>query len=449
MTSIVTIFLLKHFNLHPMKKYTIISFLLGLFISVVSVAQVPSPGAPQTEPILLKGGTIHIGNENVIENGVITFENGKLTYVGSADDFERAGKTYKEFEIAGKHVYPGLIMLNSSLGLTEISAIKATNDFREVGDFTPNVRSLVAYNTDSERIPNNRSNGILMAQIVPRGGTVSGSSSVVQLDAWNWEDAAVKVDEGIHFFWPRKFVGPNWFLGETEPKPNENYPLVIQEIEKNLRDAKTYAGQAKPTPANLKLAALEGLFDGEATAYIHVDKAAEIVKSVQLLQHCGVKKIVLVSATDAYVVREFILENQIPVILNSTHNLPSRPGTDIDQPFKLPYLLTKTGILVALGAYSDSNMSNLPFSAGTAAAYGLTKEEALALLTSNAAKILGIDELAGTLERGKNATLVVSNGDILDMKSNEIELAFIDGRQLDLDNKQKKLYRKFKARYEQ
>ncbi len=432
-----------------MKKYIIFNILPLLLICYKIEAQVPSPAGPQEMPILLKGGTIHVGNKEVIENGVITFEKGKLTFVGPAEQYEGDSKSYKVIDTNGKHLYPGLIMLNSTIGLTEISAIKATNDYREVGDFTPNVRSLIAYNTDSERIPNNRSNGILLAQIVPRGGTVSGSSSVVQLDAWNWEDANVKADEGIHFFWPYKFVGPNRFLGETEPKLNENYKKVIQNIEKNLMDARAYFNQSTHSPANLKLAALQGLFSKETTAYIHVNNAAEIVKSIQLLRKYEIRKIVLVGAEDAWYVREFIKEQDVPVILRSTHNLPSRQDDDIDKPFKLPYMLTNAGILVALSSYNNSNMSNLPFSAGTASAYGLSKEEALSLLTLNAAKILGIENEAGTLETGKNATLIVSEDDLLDMKGNEIFMAFIEGREIDLDNKHKKLYRKFKAKYQQ
>ena len=241
-----------------MKIYILITF--ALFFAVSASAQVPSPAGLQQSPILLKGATIHIGNGTVMENGVVAFSNGALTFVGAANEFKEDGKTYKEFELSGKHIYPGLIMMTSQLGLSEINSIKATIDYREVGEFTPNVRSIVAYNTDSERIPNNRSNGILLAQIVPVGGTVSGSSSVVQLDAWNWEDAAVKTDEGIHFFWPNKYTGPNRFLGETEPKPNENYTKTIQEIEKNLIDAKAYSEQSNHVPLNLKLEALAGLY---------------------------------------------------------------------------------------------------------------------------------------------------------------------------------------------
>ena len=429
-----------------MKNYIALTF--TLFLTIAAFSQVPSPAGPQQQPILLKGASIHTGNGNVVENGLVAFDKGVLTFVGSDEEFEGDEDNYTAYDVHGQHIYPGLIMLNSVLGLNEVNSLKATIDYNEVGDFTPNIRSIVAYNTDSERIPNNRSNGILIAQIVPRGGTVSGSSSVVQLDAWNWEDAMVKVDEGIHFFWPNKYIAPKWYLGETEAKPNKKYPDIIRKIEKDLIDARAYRRQPEESTTNLKLKALEGLFDGSATAYIHVDKAVDIIKSIQLMQKCQVEKIVLVGASDAVYVADFISKNRIPVIVSSTHSLPSREDENVDNPYKLPSLLVAEDITVAIASYNNDNMSNLPFSAGTAAAYGLSKEEALKLLTINAAKILGIDDLVGSIEKGKRATLVVSKGDLLDMSGNDVQMAFIDGREIDLDNKHKKLYRKFKAKYE-
>ena len=408
----------------------------------------PSPAPLQNSPIMLKGGMLHIGNGTVIENGIITFENGKLTYAGQASEFKDDDKSYLEFDVSDKHVYPGLISCNSTLGLSEIMAEKATNDYYEVGNFNPNVRSLIAYNTDSEKIPINRSNGILLAQIVPRGGTVSGSSSVVNLDAWNWEDAVLRADEGIHYYWPNKFNPPQFRMGETEPQPNENYSITMQAVEKNLKDALAYSKQTKPDRINLKLNAMAGLFNGNSTVYLHVNKAAEIVKSVQLMQRCNVVKIVLVGASDAYYVKDFIKENNIQVILNTTHRLPSRPEEDVTLPYKLPYLLNREAILVTIENNGAMNSSNFAFLAGTAASYGLTKEEALSMITINPARILGIDHRVGTIEVGKDATIIVSDGDLLDMKSNNVELAFIEGRKIDLDNKHKRLYRRFKAKYE-
>lgn len=412
-------------------------------------AQNPSPAPIQDEPILLRGGTIHQGNGNVIEDGIIAFEKGKITFVGLDENFRSDDKRYKAYDIFGKEVYPGLIMCNSVIGLSEVASIKATNDFRETGDFNPSVRSLIAYNTDSERIPINRSNGMLLAQIVPRGGTVSGLSSVVNLDAWNWEDAAVKVDEGIHVQWPSKFRPPRWMKGETEMMPNENYEKIIQMLEKSFLDAKAYALHNHPEIRNLKMQAMRGLFNGNTTLYLHVNKAAEILKGVQFLQQFGVQKIVLVGGADAYYVKDFLKQYEIPVILRSPHSLPSRPEEDVAHPYKLPFLLASEGILVALETEGEGplNMRNLPFLAGTTSAYGLSKEEALQLVTYNPAIILGIDKNVGTLEEGKDATIVVSEGDLLDMRSNQIQFAFIQGRKIDLDNKHKRLYRKFSGKY--
>lgn len=433
-------------------KYYIINLIALLTIFAFSLkAQNPAPAPSQSSPILIKGGTIHVGNGTVIERGIITFENGKLSYVGNSDGFSRENKSYMEYEVSGQHIYPGLILCNSILGLSEISAEQATNDYMETGNFNPNIRSIIAYNADSERIPIDRSNGILLTQIVPRGGTVSGSSSVVQLDAWNWEDAIIKEDEGIHFHWPNKYVSPDFFMGETEPKPNENYQKTIQSFEKNLQDAIAYGKVDQHEKSNLKLEALTNILNGKSTLYIHVNKAAEIVKSVQLFQKYEVEKIVLVGATDAYYVRDFLKENNLSIILQSTHELPSRPEEAVAGPYQLPYLLSKEGINVAIhmSTYArPENWRNLPFIVGTAAGYGLSKEEALKLVTINPAKILGIDHRLGTIETGKDATIIVSNGDLLDMMSSKVELAFIEGRKIDLDNKHLRLYRKFKAKYE-
>lgn len=432
-------------------KYYIITIVLLTLISFKLKAQNPAPAPQQNSSVLLKDGIIHVGNGTVINNGTITFESGKLTYVGKTEEFTKEHKTYLEFDVSGQHIYPGLILCNSQLGLSEIPAIKATNDFTETGNFNPNVRSIIAYNTDSERIPVDRSNGTLISQIVPQGGTVSGTSSVVQLDAWNWEDAIIKADEGIHFHWPNKYIPPDFWLGETKAKPNENYSKTIQTIEKNIQDAMAYSKTDQHEKANLKLNALAGIFNGNSTLYIHVNKAAEIIKSVQMFQKYKVKKIVLIGAADAYYVRKFIKENDIPVILNSTHELPSRPEEAVSGPYQLPFLLNKEGIIVAIHmstTYRPNNWRNLPFLAGTAAAYGLSKEEALKLLTINPAKILGIENRVGTIEVEKDATLIVSDGDILDMMGNNVKLAFIEGRKIDLDNKHKRLYRKFKAKYE-
>jgi imidazolonepropionase-like amidohydrolase len=350
----------------------------------------------------------------------------------------------------GMHVYPGLIASNTIIGLEEIAAVRATRDQDETGDFNPNVRALIAYNTDSEIIPTTRFNGVLYAQTTPRGGRISGSSSVMDLDAWNWEDAVLKNDEGIHLNWPSKLRYPRWWLGETEWRENEDYEKQYEEVKSFFKDAISYNEISNSETTNLKLQSMKGLFDGTKSLYIHTDRAKEIIQSIQFAIEMNVKKIVLVGGDEAYYVKDFLKENEIPVILEETLRLPSRTADPVDMPYQLPFLLHKAGIKVAIGQWGEvMQVRNLPFSVGTAAAYGLGKEEALKMVTLNAAEIMGVDDKIGSLESGKIASIVVSKGDILDMEGNQPEYVFVEGRKVTLEAHQQRLYKKFKDKFNQ
>jgi imidazolonepropionase-like amidohydrolase len=187
------------------------NYFLIFCIAVVNAgyAQQPVPAPVQNKPVLLSGGTLHIGNGRLIENGLIAFENGRITVVGNSDTLDKS--RYEILDVAGKHIYPCFISPNTIIGLSEIEAARATNDYTEIGAMNPNVRAIIAYNTDSKVSPTVRTNGILMAQVVPQGGMITGQSSVVELDGWNWEDASYKTDEGIHVNWPGMIVlGYSW-----------------------------------------------------------------------------------------------------------------------------------------------------------------------------------------------------------------------------------------------
>lgn len=428
------------------KRY--IPALLALLCSTAAFAQVPAPTPKQTKPVLLKGATLHVGNGTVVENAVVGFADGKITYAGPQSGANLSG--YEVVDVTGQHIYPGLIQPNSSLGLNEIESVRATIDVRETGQFNPNVRAVVAYNTDSDIIPTIRTNGVLLSQVTPSGGTISGTSSVVQLDAWNWEDALVKADEGIHLNWPGMLIE----TGNSNPEAAKRLATMktqrtqtLAELASLLRDAAVYkAGQHNSE--NLKLTALTGLFDGSKKLYIHANYGKEIIEAVNFAQKHGVKEIVLVGGGDALVVADFLKTHNIPVIYSGVHALPSRPEEDVDMAYKMPYLLQQAGLLVALDYdLSVHGIRNLPFIAGTAAAYGLNKEQALAAVTLNTAKILGIDKQTGSVEAGKDANLVVSSGDLLDMRTNNVTQAYIQGRKIDLSNKQKYLYEKFDTKY--
>jgi imidazolonepropionase-like amidohydrolase len=425
------------------KKY--ISAFVAVMLSVPAFAQVPAPAAKQSKPVLLTGATLHIGNGTVVENAAVGFDNGKITYAGPLNSANRNG--YEVIDVAGQHIYPGLIQPNTQLGLNEIESVRATLDMREVGQLNPNVRAVVAYNTDSDIIPTIRANGVLLTQVTPVGGTVSGSSSIVHLDAWNWEDAIVKADEGIHLNWPNMLIQTG---GTPDPRLanfKQQREQALIDLAQLLRDAAVYKS-AKNDKENLKLSSMAGLFDGSKKLYIHANYGKEIIESVNFVKQHGIKDIVIVGATDAVAVVDFLKANNLSVIYSGVHALPSRSDEDVDMPYKAPYLLQKAGITFALDYdLSTHGIRNLPFIAGTAVAHGLDKEQALAAITLNTAKILGIDKQVGSVEVGKDATLVVSSGDLLDMRTNNVTHAFIQGRKVDLNNKQKYLYDKFQNKY--
>lgn len=421
------------------------SLILGLTFSA-SFAIVPTPAPDQSGPIALTGAIIHVGDGTVIGDGVITFDEGIITAVGSASDNINL-TNHEVFDVQGRHVYPGFVLPNTSLGLTEVSSVRATQDVVEEGDINASVRSAIAYNTDSEIIPTNRFNGILTAQVAPQGGLISGSSSVFKLDGWNWEDAMLSEDVGLHLHWPGMMQRRrNPESGQFERVENENYQGQTQLLHTLFQDASTYTGD----PVNLNLLAMQPLFNGVAKLFIHADEAKEIISAVRFARSYGVEDIVLVGGADAILVLDFLLAENIPVIYERIHELPLREWNDVDAPFKTPFLLHDAGVKVGIGggATSVDRQRNLPFFAGTAAAYGLDRETALSMVTGINAEILGVDERVGTLETGKDATLFISEGDALDMRTSQVIGAFIQGRDIDLNGTQQQLYERFRDKYQ-
>jgi imidazolonepropionase-like amidohydrolase len=424
---------------------TKIFFILQL-IAAGTFAQNPAPANDQKDATLILNATAHLGDGRVIPDAAIGFKNGKLILVADAT-LAKVDRTQYPVVIDawGKHVYPGFIACNSTLGLTEIDLVRSTRDFGEVGDINPEVRSIIAYNTDSKIIPTVRCNGVLLAQIVPDGGMITGQSSVVELDAWNWEDAAYKTDEGIHVNWPRMYVSLN--------NPSKSEDVQRQEIQNNLNaleqlfsEARAYSLNNNQSEKNLRYESMRDLFNGKKKLYVHCDYVKSIVSAVNMAKKYGIK-MVLVGGNDAYLVTDLLKENNIAVILGRTHSLPPREDDDYDQQYKLPYVLKHAGLDVAVSVEGSWQERNVMFNAGSASAYGLSKEEALETITSVPAKILGIDNRVGTLEVGKDATLFVSDGDALDMRTHNVIKAFIRGKDISLDNVQTQLYKKYMNKY--
>lgn len=429
-----------------MKIKYIYNILCFLFIGNIMAQQTPAP--KQAEAYSIEGATAHLGNGKVIENSLIMFSNGKIEFVGSAN--MRIARMGTVINAKGKHVYPGFIAANTSLGLAEIDAVRATRDFDEVGSMLPHIRSIIAYNAESKVVETMRPNGVLMAQITPRGGVISGTSSVVQLDAWNWEDAAIKTDDGVHMNWPQVFSRGRWWMGEDSGlKPNKNYQKSIDKLKEFFANAKSYLAGNK-TPKNLPYEALQGVLNGTQRMFVHVSGEKGITDAVNICKELGVKNIVIVRGQEAEKVADLLKANNVPVILERAHRLPNGEDADYDRPFRAAKILTDAGILVGLGMEGDmERMStrNLPFYAGTYAAYGLGKEKALQLITQNNAKILDVDDNVGTLEAGKDATLFISEGDALDMRTNILTAAFIQGRKISLESHQTKLWKRYANKY--
>ena len=284
-----------------------------------------------------------------------------------------------------------------------------------------------------------------MAQIAPTGGRISGISSIVSLDAWNWEDAAFAADEGLFVNWPSLF---RYSWRERRYSPNKKYEEQVQELEDFMREAKAYNRLPSPDPANLKLEAMAPVFAGERQVYVRAQEAKEILHTLKWAKEFDLN-LVIVDGRDSWMVAEELKAAEVPVILRSTQSLPSRVDADVDQPFKTPAQLQEAGVLFGFGHGGFWQQRNLAFQAGQAVGYGLEYEEAVAGLTGNLAKILEVDERVGTLEVGKEATLFISQGDALEVRNGNVEQAFVQGRAIDLDNVQKALYRKFKQKYEQ
>lgn len=427
------------------KLFQSIPFLALLYTINVN-AVVPIPAPDQSEPIAITGAIIHVGDGRVIGDGVITFNEGIITAVGSAGDGINTDG-HRVINLQGQHVYPGFVLPNTILGLQEVGAIRATQDVMEEGDINASVRSAIAYNTDSELIPTQRFNGILTAQATPQGGLVSGSSSVFKLDGWNWEDAMVVEDVGIHLHWPSLRIrrrSPETGLFETVD--NEDYAAQTQLLHSLFQAAQTYSGE----PLNLNLAAMQPVLNGSAKLFLHVDQAREIISAVRFARNYGVDELVLVGAAEAMQIVDFLIAQDVPIIYERIHELPLQEWHDVDAPFKTPFLLHEAGLKVGIGggATSVDRQRNLPFFAGTAAAYGLDRETALSLVTLNSAEILGVADRVGSLEVGKDATLFISEGDALDMRTSQVLGAYIQGRDIDLFGTQQELYERFRDKYE-
>lgn len=394
---------------------------------------------------LFIGATAHLGNGTVIENSAISIKNGKFDLIADANMIRIDPSAFDTiYKIYGKHIYPAFILPNTTLGITEIDAVRASRDYKETGNINPNIRSIIAYNTDSKLMKTVRSNGVLIAQVTPRGGLISGQSSIMYLDGDNWEDAVIKGDDGIHINWPKYYYNTGWWAEPGETKKNKDYQTKINTFEKLFAKAKSYESSSKII--DLKMESMKGLFTGAKKLYVHANSASEMRDAIDFLEQHSIKEIVFVGGEEALSIASILKSKNIPIILNRVHRLPKSEDSPVNNPYKQAKRLTDAGILFCLsyeGSMEAMGARNLAFTAGTTVAYGQEYEKAIQSITLNTAKILGISDFLGSIEHKKNATFFISSGDALDMRTNNIEHAFINGSSVNLNNHQKDLFNKY------
>ena len=386
--------------------------------------------------ILLLHGTAHIGNGNVLESAAIGVVNDRITFVKNSLTQTFAKQDWDTIiNCNGQHFYPSLVSANNTLGLTEIDAVRATRDFNDVGDWNPHVRAQVAYNVESKVVETTRTNGVLLVQATPRGGWISGSSAVMKLSGWNWEDATVLADDGIHLNWP------------YDPK---NYAAQKRDIYSFFELAKTYATDRDDQVSDLRLEAMKACFVANKRVYIHAESIQQIVDIIDFAASFQLAFPVIVGGRDAHLVGAKLRDSKIPIMLSRVHSLPSREDDLTFLPYQMPSLLKAQGIQFSIqndGDMQPMNTRNLPFQAGTTMAYGLTAEEALKSVSLSVCQIMGIDKDYGTLEAGKKATFFVSKGPALDMRTNQLTTILVDGRLVSTTNFQEQLYLKYRQKY--
>ena len=434
-------------------KKTLFIIIISTFIS----ASDQIPGPPQSHPILLKNGVIHTISNGVIQ-GSILFDNGKITHVG---EFIAPQVGTEVIDLEGKHVYPGFIAAVSGIGLVEINAVDVTNDHSERGDFNPNVRANVAYNTDSEIIPTTRSNGVLIANVVPASGLVSGQSSIMMMDGWTWENATLSHPSGLHINWPQMGTRTRGRFGRSVPikKQIERRNKSLKTLDDMMKESRAYARlrQTKSRLAenyhneDLRLESMIPYVQGKLPIYVHANEVRQIEAAVHWSKRQDVN-IIIVGGKDAWRTTNLLRKNKVPVIYESVTALPNRRYEDYDQAYKGPALLHEAGVQFCIASSGSAGgayrVRNLPNQAAMAAAYGLPKDEALRSITLSAAEILGIDKQVGSLESGKDATLFISNGDPLEIRTNVLQ-AYIQGRKIDMNDRHKTLFHKYQEKYRQ
>jgi imidazolonepropionase-like amidohydrolase len=408
------------------------------------------------ETLLLTGATVHTVSGETLSPGHVLVKDGKISAVGKSLSATDA----KTVDLAGLHLYPGMIALNTDLGLVEIEAVRATRDGREVGDYTPDVESWIAVNPDSELLPVARANGVSHFEPVPSGGVVSGQSGLLALDGWTIEQMTIKKPLAMHVFWPGMDLDTTprerarnrsaWKSLDDQAKERRERLKALDDFFQEARafaKAREAAKHGAPDPGrNPPWEAMLPVLRGEIPITVHADEFRQIRAAVKWAETNGFK-ITLAGGRDAWKLADLLATNRVPVIYDGTFTQPARDTDAFDVQFSAPAMLQKAGVRVAfaVGSRSGSLTKNLPYEAAQAAAYGLPADEAIKGITLYPAQIAGVADRLGSIEAGKDATLFAAEGNILDIRAN-VKRLWIAGKEVSLDNRHTRLYEKYRSR---
>ena len=432
----------------------IIKIIFTLFLISLAISNDQIPGEDQKRPIILRGGILHTVSTDIFEGYDILFSKGKIVRI---EKNIMASPETDVYDVFGKHIIPGYIAPITRIGLVEIGLVKQTRDFAERGSFNPNVKANVSYNPDSDLIPITRSNGVLVVNSVPAGGRISGQSSVMMLDGWTWEQATLKHPSGLHINWPSMRMNYGANVKKSEKQQKEEIQKSIRDLDHMVRDVRAYFQRIKQRSrvagerqkSDLRLESMIPFVVEKKKIFIHADEARQIKSAVEWAKKNDLK-IIIVGGSDSWRLTDLLVKNNIPVVIDQVEKIPTRRFEPIHLPYKLPFLLKQAGVQFCLntiiGYPHDGNIRNLPNEAMRAAAYGLNKSEALRSITLSTAEILGVDDMIGSLDIGKDATFFISDTPPMEMNP-KILMAFIQGKEVDLNNHQKMLYKKYQEKY--
>ncbi|WP_394388223.1 amidohydrolase family protein [Shewanella woodyi] len=435
-----------------MKKLTVLNQVVSskpLSLSVLVCSVLSStvfahdivPATAQSSSIIFKNATVHTVIDGVKHNTNLLIQDGVIKAIGP----EISAPEAQTFDASNKHIYPGLIALDTSMGLVEVEMMRPSNDSYDIGLSNPQLEAITAFNPDSEIIPTVRVNGITHAQVVPQGERLAGQSALVSMDSWTIEDALVPSTMGFHLYWPKQGALPQDV--KKREKQLKQHREDLKKMATIFEEGYRYslASKAKKlSKQDIRWQSMLPLYRGDAQLFVHANRQKQIEEAVSLAKQYGFK-LVIVGGYDAWRLGELLNEIEAKVIYTKTLSLPMRKDEPLEMSFKIPALLKQANIPFALGFTSDWNSRNLPLAAGQTVAYGLSKEDALQSITLDAAKILGAKSM-GALAPGYAANLVISGGDILDPMMTKIEKVYIDGREVDLNNRQQQLYQKYLKR---